>query len=289
MSRFGIAAITAALMGPLPVEALDLDGDQQSDVWEMVFGAAALPPGADQDGDGWSNAAESTAGTNPFAGGSHPSSEMVFNPGPPRLEWSTVAGKQYTVLSWISPASMVPLGEAEAGTGGVMDFVLPNLIGREFFRLMIEDADTDLDGVNDWEELVLGFDPEKNRSERLAQTDLQRVTSGLNAANTITAAVYDDTCSERWPDAAVLVVRRGGGLQPLTVNLSLTGSAGRNTDYQASIPGNTVSFSAGQREVHVAVSALTDTDDGEPGEAVVLTILPGAGYTAPPPKPPRVF
>jgi uncharacterized protein (DUF1800 family) len=278
MSGLRVAVIAAVWISPPLVRALDLDADQQSDVWEMVFGASTLPPGGDQDGDGWSNAAESTAGTDPFDSGSHPKSGLVFNPGPPRLEWSSVAGKQYTLLAGISPASLQPQGDAYAGTGGDMEFVLPNVIGREFFRLMIEDADTDADGLSDWEELVLGFDPERNRSERLAQTDLQRVSAGLSATNTISAAVYDDTCSERWPDPAVLVVRRSGGMQPLTVNISLGGSAGRGTDYQASVSGNTAAFAAGQREVHVEVTALVDADDAESPESVVLTVLPGAGY-----------
>ena len=108
-----------------------------------------------------------------------------------------------------------------------MSFQLPQADAREFFRMQISDVDSDGDGVNDWEELALGFDPGRVRTDRYSQTDSQRVIAGLMAANTITVAVYDDICSERWPDPAVLVLRRSGGLQALSVNFSLGGTAER--------------------------------------------------------------
>ena len=55
-----------------PCLALDQNGNQQSDVWEMVFGAFGLPAAGDADGDGWTNAQESAAGTNPLDASSFP-------------------------------------------------------------------------------------------------------------------------------------------------------------------------------------------------------------------------
>ena len=52
---------------------------------------------------------------------------------------------------------------------------------------------------------------------------MRKRAAGLNAGNTITVSIYDDTISERWPDPGVVVVRRTGGLQPLTVNIAFGG------------------------------------------------------------------
>jgi uncharacterized protein (DUF1800 family) len=277
MLKFGIAA--SLFLVPPASLAVDPSSNQQSDVWEMLFKAFALPPAGDIDADGWSNAAESTAGTNPFDATSHPQMAIRFQAGLPMLEWQGLSGKRYTLMAGDDLMSLAPQGDVISGNGAMMELQLPSAIGREFFRMKIEDVDSDADGVNDWEELVLGFDPETSRTDRYAQTDSQRVTTGLTAANTVTVSVYDDTCRERWPDPAVLVLRRGGGLQPLTVNVSMGGTATPDTDYQASIPGNTVTLAAGQREAFVEVVPIADADDGEGDETVVLTILAGDGYS----------
>ena len=259
--------------------AVDQNGNQQSDVWEMVFQAAALAPEDDEDADGWTNASESAAGTDPFKANSFPELGMRIEAGLPRLSWPGVAGKRYTLLASDDLASFTPAGDALPGTGAPMELQLPPPSGREFFRMQIDDIDSDGDGVNDWEELTVGFDPASDNSDRRAGTDAARVSAGLTNANTITVSVYDESCSERWPDPAVLVLRRSGGLQPLTVNFSLAGSATRNVDYQASVPGNAAAFAAGQREVFIEIAPLADAEDGESGETVALTVLTGIGYT----------
>ena len=238
---FKIEIGAALFLLPMASLAVDQNSNQQSDVWEMLFQAAALPPTGDMDADGWTNASESTAGTNPLDAASHPEMAIRFQAGLPLLEWRSLPGKRYTLLSGDDLTSLAPMGDVISGNGTEMELQLPSAIGREFFRMKIDDADTDGDGVNDWEELVLGFDPETNRTDHYAQTDSQRVTAGLIAANTVTVSVYDDTCSERWPDPAVLVLRRSGGLQPLTVNVVLRrhGDRGMPT-IRLSIPGNTV-------------------------------------------------
>jgi uncharacterized protein (DUF1800 family) len=280
MLKKGIAAsFVTSLVAVAPAVAVDQNSNQQSDVWEMVFNASALAPGGDQDSDGWTNATESTAGTNPFDGNSHPELQIGIDAGLPALSWPGVAGKKYTLLASDDLVSFAPYGDAVMGTSGTMELQLPAAIGREFFRMKIEDADSDGDGVNDWEELTLGFDPGRTRTDRYSQTDSQRVIAGLTAANTVSVSVYDDSCGERWPDPAVLVVRRSGGLQPLAVNVSFSGTATRGADYQASVSGNAVSFAAGQREAFVEISPIADANDGEASESVSLTILAGSGYS----------
>ncbi len=65
--------------------ALDQNNNQQSDVWEMLFNSAGLPAAGDFDGDGWSNATESAAGTHPKDGTSFPWSGIQLTGGVPFL------------------------------------------------------------------------------------------------------------------------------------------------------------------------------------------------------------
>lgn len=270
--------VLGCLVGLQSAKAIDSNNNQQSDVWEMVFQASALPASGDQDGDGWTNAAESTSGTNPFDASSRPQTTLSWSAGVPWIQWNSAAGKTYALQTSDTLSGFQAEGDAVYGTGATMNLDLPAPDAQAFFRFQIADVDTDADGVNDWEELAVGFDPQTNRTDRNSQTDLQRVTSGLTAASTIQVSVYDDTCSERWPDTAVFVLRRSGGLKPLTVNFSLTGSAVRNLDYQASVSGNSVAFAAGQREAFVKINPIADADDAEATESVVLTAIAGTGY-----------
>ena len=272
--------LSAALLVFTPFAgAVDQNNNQQSDVWEMIFQSTGLPAAGDFDADGWSNAAESSAGTDPKSAASHPGSVLSIVAGLPVLSWRSAQGKRYALLTSDNLSAFSPSGDIVIGSGAEMLLKLPPPDGREFFRLQISDQDTDGDGVNDWEEMTLGFNPSQSRTDRFSQTDSQRVIAGLSAGNYVTVAVYDDTCSERWPDPAVLVLRRAGGLQPLTVNFSLSGTATRNVDYQTVTTGNSVSFAAGQREVFVEISPVADATDGEISESVTLTALAGSGYT----------
>src|SRR5882757_2528959 len=78
---------------------LDKNGNSLDDVWEALYGA--LPPNDDPDGDGFTNAQESAAGTNPFDPLSHPS-PIAITPwlqSLARFNWDAVAGKRYHILS----------------------------------------------------------------------------------------------------------------------------------------------------------------------------------------------
>lgn len=267
----------------LPAVSLDQNNNQQSDVWEMIFGAAGLPAAGDADGDGFTNASESLAGTNPRSALDFPAFSMepvgstVF-----RFHWHGVAGKKYTLMDsanlqtnpWSSALPDI------TGEGVPQEMTVDSsAFSRRFFKLSVADQDSDGDGFSDADERAVGFDPASNRTGRNSQLDGLRLTSGLAAANTITISVYDDTATERWPDPVVFVVRRSGGLQPLTVNVSLTGSAVRGTDYTTAFAGNAVTFAPGQREVFVEAMPVADGDDGESTETIILTALTGSGYS----------
>ena len=89
-----VAAVVLCLLAGYGVApALDLNGNQQSDVWEWQFGATGLAASADADVDGVNNAGESVAGTDPFDPVSVPRLLIQTT----NLWWSSVSGKLYRV------------------------------------------------------------------------------------------------------------------------------------------------------------------------------------------------
>ena len=82
---------------------IDQNYNGLSDVWEMVFHATGLGPNADTDGDGFTNAQEAAAGTDPRDPTSYlPTIAATVSGASVTLTWATVAGKQYRVQT--SPA-----------------------------------------------------------------------------------------------------------------------------------------------------------------------------------------
>lgn len=261
--------------------ALDSNGNSQSDVWEVAFGAPNLAASADADGDGVTNAGESAAGTDPLSASSWPRLEALrMADGSVRLEWLAVAGKEYRleqrgvlgVGDWIAMAT-------EIGDGVRLSVPAGNIeADARFYRLRISDPDTDGDGLSDWEERLVGFDPRTAHTAWQDATDLARVQAMLVAPNEVTVGVVDAEVSERWPDPGVFAVRRKGGIQPLTVSFALGGTATPGVDFTADALG-TVQIPAGVREVWVEIRPQVDAEDGESDETVSLTLSNGPGYT----------
>lgn len=282
MNHRPIRILLLALLSPLPLAALDQNNNQQSDVWEMVFGAPSRPAAGDADGDGFSNVEEGAAGTNPLSTLDFPAMEMESgNGGAFRFQWHGVAGKKYSLLASpnLQSSPWTAAFPDVTGQGGPLQAPVETAgLSRRFFKLSVTDQDSDGDGFSDADERALGFDANTSRTGRYAQLDGPRLTAGLTAANTIAVSVYDDTAAERWPDPVLFTVRRSGGLQPLTVNVSFSGTATRGTDY-TTLQGSSVKFAAGQREVFIEAMPVADANDGEGTETIILTALSGSGYS----------
>jgi uncharacterized protein (DUF1800 family) len=261
--------------------ALDTNANGQSDVWEVVFGARNLAALSDADGDGVTNADESAAGTDPLSAASWPRLEAVRRAdGSVRLEWLGVVGKQYRLeqRSALASGDWATL-TTEVGEGHMVSVPAGSIEAEaQFFRLRISDPDTDGDGLSDWEERLVGFDPRTAHTAWNETTDLVRVQALLNAPNEVTVGVVDAEVSERWPDPGVFAVRRKGGIQPLTVTFALGGTATEGVDFTSSAVG-TVRIPAGAREVWVEIRPRADADDAEADETVSLTLTGAAGYT----------
>lgn len=254
----------AILASSTGLAAVGRNGNGMSDVWEMIYNASALTAGVDTDGDGFANGAEAKAGTNPFDASSVPSLKLGFLfPSTAQLTWDSFPGKRYIIQS---RAGLTGAWSNEApflATGDLSQTNLTQLDGAKFFRLSIDDLDSDADGVLDYEERALGFNPHTPRTDRRDQTDLFRITNELSAASVVTVSTLDPLMFERWPDPGLIAVRRSGGLLPLTVNFALNGTATPGLDYTPST-SNTISIPAGVREVWLELHPVADANDGEP-------------------------
>lgn len=259
--------------------ALDLNSNQQSDVWEAQFSATGLVAGADTDNDGFTNAQEALAGTDPLSGWSRPGLGLEISGGQVETYWSSLLGKRYQLLGNSAPlASGWQVVGSLDGDGGGQSTLYPADGAYKFFKLQVLDMDTDGDGLSDWEERALGLDPRNPRTGRFDATDHARVSAAWPLASVVSAAVLEGEVHERWPDSGVVAIRRTGGMKAITVNLSLTGDAVVEADYTANAT-TSITLPAGVNEAWVRIAPIADAEDGEGDETVVVTVLPGPGYT----------
>ena len=152
--------------------------------------ALSLAATADHDHDGYSNAIESLAGTNPLDPASYPSLDVASGPpGQLQLSWSGEFGKKYSLFRSLDlSGGNGSVLDTFTGDGTTMMEVVDTSGPRGFFTLLISDLDSDLDGLTDWEEAAMGFDPTLSHTDRNDTADLTRVQTTLQAASTVTVA-----------------------------------------------------------------------------------------------------
>ena len=267
----------------LPTVPLDLNGDTIPDIWALRYQAEALDPAADSDGDGASNASESLAGTDPLAAGAvfrissiNNEASVVY------LSFPTLPGKRYQVQENVSLADPTwgNTGTVYSGTGGEVETTIAAAGTARFFRVYVQDVDTDNDGVTDYEEILAGFNPNSPTSFGASGlTDKEALLAALNPAtvNTVSVQAADDAATEPSPvDTGLFVITRSGKLTPLTVNVTVAGSAVEGSDYAAISRSVTLPF--GVNTTAVTITPLTDTLIESP-ESVIAAIAPGSDYT----------
>jgi hypothetical protein len=282
------------LVSALPLRAqIDLNGNNLSDIWELRYNAGALAPGGDADGDGETNAEEAAAGTNPF----EPTilikiTNLARDGDGVHVTFPTEQGKRYQLQAAAAltgaPNDWVDVGSPLAPNGGNLTATDPNPSATEdYYRVKVLDVDSDGDGVNDWEELQVGFDPYNSHSKGLnGPDDFSAITNALVATNVVTVTssgvpINEPPNSNVSTDVGVFTIHRSGNLNAITVNYSVTGGATAGSDYVA-LSGS-VSLPLGVNTATVAVNPLPDSVL-ESTEAVILTISASPNYTAGSPK-----
>ena len=258
--------------------------DGLSDVWAFVYNynASTTSPDADSDGDGLSNRDEARAGTNPrdpvsraFVGLELPA------PGLARVRFPTEPGKRYRIErsstlaagSWTACATHDGTG-APLTSDAALDGTTP-----AFFRAVIDDVDTDGDGLADWEERAVGYDPATAYTRREAGTDLQRLSEHLNDSDKISITAMANESSEGWPRPMTVAIRRRQGFRALSLTVGLSGTATRGVDYVSPLDSsaNLVTFAPNEREKYFTFTPLPDAADNESAETIVLTLTPVGG------------
>ncbi len=280
---FGLS-VSGLAAPPLP---LDVNGDTIPDLWALRYQAGALDPAADSDGDGASNASESSAGTDPLSAGSVIRvSSITRDAAGVHLTFPTLPGKRYQVQDTgsLGPAPWSDIGAVHSGTGGEVEATIAAPGTARFFRFYVQDVDTDNDGVTDYEEVLAGFNPNSPTSFGASGlTDKEAMLAALNpaAVNTVSVHAADDAATEPSPaDTGLFVISRVGKLSPITVNFTVAGSAVEGSDY---IPiSRSVTLPFGVNTAAVPINALTDTLVESP-ESVILAISSGTDYMPPTP------
>lgn len=286
----GLPIISLLCLCPFARAILDSNADQASDVWQSRFAAQALSPLEDTDGDGFSNLQESILGTDPRDPASRLAPGVAATAGGGlELDWTAVRDKRYHLESSADLVNWSPL-KSFVGDGAARRENVIVAGPRMFVRVRAEDFDSDGDGLSDWEERSVGFNPRRVFSEGLGSnpttpttnnpriTDFERLRTLLaGSTQTVALVAVDSAMAENWPDPGVVVVRRSGRLDPLTVHLALGGTATSGLDYGA--PGFlSVTIPFGADEAYFSLTPLADAlTEGD--ETITVTALPGADYT----------
>ncbi len=290
-ARLAVAALTSlSILCPLHAA---IDYSLNTDIWKMVYGVTASQAGnsawlaADDDMDGQTNGREMAAGTNPFKAGSTISVTGLAPNGASNMDVSfdTVKGKQYVAQSSLSltPPAWGNVGSPVIGTGFSMTITVPKA-PNPFYRVLVQDVDTDGDQVSDWAERVAGFDPSTANSNGSPTNDHTALAGGVTSSNIVTVAATDYTATQSASagvepvDSGKVSVRRSGPLffNSITVPLQKVGTAVEGTDYN-SLPAS-VTFAPDASEVILDVKPKANVNR-KTNVTAILKAQTGLGYT----------
>lgn len=243
----------------------------------------------DSDGDGHLDLVEFGAGTDPFDAASKLAISEFRLGSALWVDFRTVPGKCYQLQSLRSSgaggwqnegAAIIAKGAETSGTldGGASILLL---------RISVSDVDSDSDGANDWEELVTGLAPLRQRTRGGLKTDFQVIEELLDEPVRYSLSARRPTAVLRREEPGMFELRRVSGFGSKIVKLSVAGSAISGVDISplptaVSIPvGNDslmlpVTLLPGARHDREVQLALEDSNiaDGEDAQAAVRIVFP---------------
>lgn len=264
-------------------------------VWQKTYNVtdaqinSATWLAADDDHDGVSNGDELKAGTNPFDASSVFKNATLSVTGHViSLTVPTKAGKLYSLqystdlVAWSAFSPVIQaIGQGTPLTLTSTTSSQPNL----YCRVVVSDVDTDGDGVYDWAEDVLGYNPNAKMTNGTVD-DLTAITqqlTGVSATTSVAVSASEPTATQPAlngvaTDMATLTfTRSSSNLAALTVPLTWGGTAVRGVDYFVSTPA-AVTFPANATSVALVVVPLADTSL-KSSVAATVQIQSGSGYT----------
>ena len=311
LSVFGIAS---------KVEAQLTSDQINQQVWARIYGVSAAQLGspawlaADDDKDGQTNGQELAAGTDPFQPGSVIKITSVATDAANSAYWDlnflTQGGKQYVAqgkvtladASWGAVTDAAPAVTSLIGDGNARKLIVAKAgaQGFKYFRVLVQDTHSDGDstGASDWAKRQSGLDPKNKYSNKQTDAygapldDRTYLSNNLNATQenlvTISTRFAESTATQ--PDAGSaatdsgsFTITRGGVaalLKPITVNLTVSGTAVSGQDYSGPLPSS-VSFLAGQTTQTILVTPITPPSPRPGSITVTATLAAGTGYTIP--------
>ena len=192
---FSILAFQLFSIFPLAA-ILDGNNNGMSDLWEKQHNNGSLFPTsflstADPDQDGWDNATEAIAGTDPFE--PNPPDGIVVTQLEPSqtqgaysLTWPTIVGKRYRVQASYDLGSWFSVGNSHFPTESILSIgisaVQPDTSepAKIFWRIIVTDLDDDSDLMSNAEEHQLGTSPYSNDTDEDGLSDRWEVIHNMN-------------------------------------------------------------------------------------------------------------
>ncbi len=179
-----LAAILSAGVTPVAF-GVDADGDGMSDVWQRRYGITSAQANQDFNGTGLTNIQKSIAGLRPYKYDPFQASVQALGSNTYRIQWNGVTGKRYQVQSnigfqgWTTAFIQEAAGFADnslVGTGSLLTgtTIVPAGSSSVVFRVvLVPSYDSDGDGLDDYEEFLLGTNPYSADTDSDGLTDIQ--------------------------------------------------------------------------------------------------------------------
>ena len=186
------AAVLSSVVGAHAARIIDQNSDGLDDVWEArLTTPKASTPTPTPTATATPTPRKPLAGTDPRDAASHPPtvSIAVGNGNFVTLTWNTVTGKAIPHANQhhaggqrrldLPRLALLRHRRAMSATFGI------NPARPQYYRVQFGDMDSDGDGVSDWDELRLGFDPFRADTFNTGFGDRQTILTALAAVNTI--------------------------------------------------------------------------------------------------------